>query len=170
VFKLLTEKVPAKRQYKTSWARKVLISLALFLPLCQAAELDYPSDYRTWNHIKTGLVDKTHPLFDQFGGMHHVYVNEPALQALVNHSEYPDGSVLVFDLRAAVPFEGGITQGERKRLDVMYKKKHAYKSTGGWRFESFDASTENRIEPNVTEQCYACHESRVGSDYVFSVY
>jgi hypothetical protein len=102
--------------------------------------------------------------------MHHVYANEQALQALVNDLEYPDGSVLVFDLRAAVPFEGGITQGKRKRLDVMYKDKQAYKSTGGWGFDSFDASAGNRIEQDVVEQCYACHESRVGSGYVFSIY
>ena len=148
----------------------VLTLLVLPLCLCFADEVDYPTAYRNWNHVKSGIVDQKHPLFEAFGGMHHIYANAPALQALKANSEYPDDAVFVFDLMYAVPFDGGIIEGERRRIDVMVKNKIKYANTGGWGFESFKGSTQQRVMQNVTEKCYSCHEAKTDTDYVFSVY
>ena len=132
--------------------------------------IDYPLKYRNWHHTKTSLIDEKHPLFEVFGGIHHIYANEKALRAIRSDSEYADGSVFVFDLLVSVAINGGISEGKRRRLDVMEKNGTKFASTGGWGFESFKGSTEQRIDQNVIEKCYSCHESQVDKDYVFSDY
>jgi hypothetical protein len=122
------------------------------------------------NHIKTSLIDEKHPLFEAFGGIHHIYANGKALLAIRSNSEFADGSVFVFDLLVAVAFNGGISEGKRRRLDVMEKNRAKFSSTGGWGFESFEGSTQQRVDQNVVEKCYSCHEPQVDKDYVFSDY
>src|SRR6266404_5756078 len=84
-----------------------LIPLCLALGLVGAAyaappeksSVAYPTGYRKWAFVKSMVVysDK-HPLFAQFGGLHHVYANAEAMRALVKGGTFPDGSVLVLDL------------------------------------------------------------------------
>ena len=136
----------------------------------EEGKIDYPLEYRNWHHTKTSLIDEKHPLFEAFGGIHHIYANEKALRAVRSDSEYADGSVFVFDLLVAVAFDGGISEGKRRRLDVMEKNKRRFASTGGWGFESFTGSTQQLVEQNVVEKCYSCHESQVDKDHVFSDY
>ena len=136
----------------------------------EEGKIDYPLKYRNWHHIKTSLIDEAHPLFEVFGGIHHIYANEKALQAIRSDSEYDDGSVFVFDLLVAAAFNGGISEGKRRRLDVMEKNRTKFASTGGWGFGSFRGSTRQRVDQNPVEKCYSCHEPQVDKDYVFSDY
>ena len=46
-----------------------------------ALKVDYPEGWRDWTHIKSMVIfDKVHPLFDAFGGIHHVYGNDAAVK------------------------------------------------------------------------------------------
>ena len=100
--------------YRT-YAFLLLLAFPIY-PLYGTEEIkiDYPSGYRNWIHVKTGLIDEKHPLFEQFGGIHHIYANRPALQAMKTESEYPNGSAFVFDLIVSAPYDGGIAEGERR--------------------------------------------------------
>jgi hypothetical protein len=57
-----------------------------------------PLDYRSWTHTKTALrLDPT----KNNSGLHHIYANPQALQALKAGGPYPEGSRLVFNLYEA---------------------------------------------------------------------
>lgn len=57
-----------------------LSSMALALPAISAEPLvPYPEEYRGWHHVKTMVIDEGHPLYEAFGGIHHIYANPKAL-------------------------------------------------------------------------------------------
>jgi hypothetical protein len=140
--------------------------------VAQTAKVKYPEAYRGWLHLKTMVIhDKAHPLFDTFGGIHHVYVNATGAKAARAGGAHPDGSVLVFDLLEAKADGGAMTEGTRKFIGVMVKNAKIHAETGGWGFEVFKG--DGRDERAVTDaktQCFACHQSQRASDYVFSTY
>jgi hypothetical protein len=136
------------------------------------AAVKYPDGYRTWMHLKSmAITDRSHPLFEAFGGMHHVYVNERGRAAARSGGAYPDGSVLVFDLLEGRAESGAITEGPRKLIGVMVKDARAYPETGGWGFEAFkgDSRTE-RLVTDAKTQCFACHQAQKPRDFTFSEY
>jgi hypothetical protein len=56
---------------------------------------------RDIENVKSMVIQKGHPLFDAFGGMHHIYANPAAADALRASKSFPDGAVFVFDLLTA---------------------------------------------------------------------
>lgn len=73
------------------------ITLSITTQVCADSKVDYPEGYRHWTHIKSMLIEPGHPLENPFQGLHHVYGNDKALKGLES-GNYPNGSVLVFDL------------------------------------------------------------------------
>ncbi len=133
-------------------------------------EVAFPSGFREWPHVKSMVIysDKN-PLFGQFGGFHHVYVNQAGLRAMTKGGTFPDGSQLVFDLHEAKDENGAWVEGERKLLAVMVKDRAKYKPTGGWGFEAFkgDSRTE-RLVKDASAECFGCHQPQRANDFVFS--
>jgi hypothetical protein len=127
----------------------------------------YPEGYRKWTHIKTGLIGPTHPGFTFSGGFHHIYGNTKAMEGYVS-GQFPEGSVLVFDVIEAIEKDGSTTQGTRRHVDVMVKDSAKFNSTGGWGYEEFkgDSKTERVLTEPVRSQCFKCHTSQ--KDFVFS--
>ena len=146
----------------------LLLTSAFSLFAYEKPNIDYPSGYRHWVHVKSVLIDEMHPYFKDFGGIHHIYANDKALIAMQNKTKFPDGSVLVFDLIKASAFKGGIEEGKRRRLDVMQKDAKKFQSTGGWGYGSFKEDTDKLVLQDVAKKCYSCHEGRVDKDYVYS--
>jgi hypothetical protein len=134
--------------------------------------VDYPTGYRQWPLVKSMVIysDKN-PLYAQFGGIHHVYVNSEGWRALTKGGTFPDGAVLVFDLLEAKDADGAYTEGDRKLVAVMTKNRAQYRNTGGWGFEAFkgDSRTE-RIVTDPAAQCFACHQKQKDNDFLFSGY
>jgi hypothetical protein len=135
-------------------------------------KVKYPEGYRSWLHLKSMVIhDKSHPLFEAFGGIHHVYVNPRGAKVARSGGTYPDGTVLVFDLLEAKSEGGATTEGSRKFVGVMEKNGGAYAATGGWGFEAFKGDTKDqRVVTDAKTQCFACHQSRQASGYVFSTH
>jgi len=131
----------------------------------------FPSNYRSFTHVKSMVITEGHPLFDAFGGIHHVYANDLALSAMKAGKAYPDGAILVFDLLEAQSGQGALTEGKRKVLALMVKDAKKFADTGGWGFQAFaggDASSP--VVKDAKSECFACHEAQSKSDYVFSAY
>ena len=151
-------------------ARLLLIITMLATPYPSLGDeaIDYPSNYRTWTHVKTALITQSHPLFETFGGIHHVYANDTALRALKGQTEFPEGSVLVFDLFVAELVDGVIGEGPRRRLDVMQKSSVKFSSTDNWGYGSFRESTRQLIFQDIVQKCVGCHATQEGTDFVFS--
>jgi len=128
----------------------------------------YPEGYRNWYHVKSMVLQPGHPLYEGFGGIHHVYANAKAKRGLETGT-YPDGAVFVFDLFEAPSENGAITEGNRKVLAVMERHSTRFATTGGWGFEGFaGGDPTKRLVTNAKEQCLGCHESQKPKDYVFS--
>ncbi len=140
--------------------------------VADAPGLKYPEGYRSWTHVKSMLIhSKDHPLYDPFGGLHHVYVNDKGEKALKNGGTYPDGSLLVFDLYDVKDDNGAYVATDRKFIGLMVKDSKKYKETGGWGWEVFkgNAKTGGNVKDAKTE-CFNCHASQKESDFVFSKY
>jgi hypothetical protein len=132
-------------------------------------EVPYPMGYRMWTHVRTVLIGPQSPAFESFGGLHHIYANEKAMEGY-RAGRFPDGSVLVFELLETNENAGVTTEGQRKRVGVMVKESMRYAETGGWGFESFqgDSQTERRLNAEGRIACFKCHEPQKDRDFVFS--
>jgi len=138
----------------------------------EASSVAYPAGYRKWPLVKSMVIysDK-HPLFGQFGGLHHVYANAEALRALTKGGTFPDGSVLVFDLLEAKDENGAYVEGARKLVAVMTKDRARFKATGGWGFEAFKGDSETeRLVKDPAKECFTCHQQQKDNDFAFSGY
>ena len=134
-----------------------------------AAPVAYPAGYRDWKHVKSMVLEPGHPLYDSFGGIHHLYANEKALEGYAS-GKFPDGAVIVFDLLEAQSEEHAVTEGSRKLIGVMVKDSKQYASTGGWGFEGFkgDSQTERLVGDKAATACFGCHQAQAPRDFVFS--
>ncbi|HXE74586.1 MAG TPA: cytochrome P460 family protein [Candidatus Xenobia bacterium] len=128
----------------------------------------YPQGYRQWTHVKSMVIGEGHPLYAAFGGIHHVYANPPALNALKKGKAFPDGSALVFDLLEATSEGHAVVEGPRKVVGVMQKDSKRFRATGGWGFEGFKGDTRERVVKDPAKECFGCHKTQAQSDYVFS--
>ena len=133
-------------------------------------EVGYPSDYRSWRHLKSMIIQPGHPLEDPFGGIHHIYANQKAISGLKS-GQYETGAAFVFDLLDYVEMNKTVVEAERKRIDVMQYDNEQFSETGGWGFDTFVGnSTTQRLEQDVVAACFTCHMSVKSSNYVFSRY
>ncbi len=149
-----------------------IAALAVFSAPIAWAEtplVPYPEAYRSWHHVKSMVIEPGHPLYNAFGGIHHLYANEKALEGYTA-TRFPDGAVIVFDLLEAVPDNNAVTEGNRKVVGVMHKDADAYSATGGWGFEGFaEGNPDNRVvKGNAAAACFACHEPQQSQDFTFS--
>ena len=129
----------------------------------------YPDGFRHWVHVGTGVIlPGTNPQLKSEEGMHHVFANSKAAEAYAA-GDFPDGSVIVYELRETQQSNGVITEGARRRVDVMIKDSNLNKTTGGWRFERFfgDQQTENAIQDSGAS-CFSCHSKADKHGFVFS--
>lgn len=146
-----------------------LAAAVLAVPALAADPVPYPEGYRDWTHVKSMVIKPGHALYDAFGGIHHLYANEQALQGYETGS-FPDGAVIVFDLLEAHDADNAVQEGARKIVGVMVKDAAAYADTGGWGFEGFKGGsmTERAVGDAAASACFECHTSQAERDYVFS--
>jgi hypothetical protein len=151
-------------------AAALAVSASIAAPaLSQDAPVPYPEGYRDWYHVKSMVIEEGHALYEAFGGIHHIYANEKAVQGY-RAGVFPDGAVIVFDLLEAHHDDNTVTEGARKVAGVMHKDAEKYADTGGWGFEGFAGG--DPASPVVGDQaasaCFSCHLPMREQDYVFS--
>lgn len=134
-----------------------------------APPVPYPEGYRQWMHVKSMVINAGHPLYEAFGGIHHLYANKKAEQGY-KAGKFPDGAVIVFDLLDAKAADNTVQEGARKVVGVMHKDAKKYKATGGWGYEGFkgDSKTERAVAGNAATACHQCHTAQKDKDFVFS--
>ena len=152
--------------------RTALTIFALAIPAAlfaaEKANVDYPTGYRDWAHVKSMVIQPGHPLYEISGGIHHIYANESALEGYRTGS-FADGSVIVFDRMEATDADNAITEGERKMIGVMQKDGNRFAETGGWGFEGFVAGDPTRtVSQDARAACFDCHKTQKDHDSVFS--
>jgi hypothetical protein len=150
-------------------------SIAIVLPALAAAaaavttEVAYPANYRSWTHVKSMVIETGHPLHASFGGIHHLYANEKAIEGY-RTDKFPDGAVIAFDLLEANAKDHAITEGARKVLGVMQRDSVRFAATGGWGFEGFAGGDPDKrvVGANAAAACFACHRAQQSRGFVFS--
>jgi len=128
----------------------------------------YPSGYREWVHVKSGMLGPEFQMESE-RGLHHVYANKTAL-AGIESGTFEDGSILVYDL-ISLSEKGGVgTEGARRRIDVMVKYSRLYADSGGWGFGRFmgDDHEHDVLTADIRKVCVQCHENQKAHGYVFS--
>jgi hypothetical protein len=137
--------------------------------LADGAEVPYPEGYRDWHHVKSMVIEEGHPLYGSFGGIHHLYANDKAVNGY-RKGTFSDGSVIIFDLLEALYDGNAVTEGPRKVLGVMHKDAKKFAATGGWGFEGFGGGdpTNRVVGENAAVACFACHAPQKAQDYTFS--
>ena len=151
------------------WIALSLVFAALSLSLLSAAEsVQYPDNFRRWVHVGTGVILPGGTLPESEQGMHHIFANGKAVDGY-SLGDFPDGSIIVYELREAQQKSGVIFEGDRRRVDVMIKDSSLYKATGGWRFERFLANDQTHdAVSDAGASCFACHANVKSHGFVFS--
>ncbi|MFO1402415.1 MAG: cytochrome P460 family protein [Steroidobacteraceae bacterium] len=136
-----------------------------------APAVPYPHGYRSWQHVKSMLIEPGHPLAGLVEGLHHIYANPKAMTGY-RGGHYADGAVIVLDLLQPVQADQALGEGARKAVIVMHKDHRRYALTGGWGFEVFaaDSRAERKVGGQAAQQCFGCHLARQAHEYVFSEY
>jgi hypothetical protein len=147
----------------------VLAACAATAQLSVGDPVPYPDGYRDWDHVRSMVIQPGHPLYDSFGGIHHIYANEAARSGLERaDGSYADGAVFVFDLLTAESAGGAVTEGARKVVGVMHRDADAFANTGGWGFAGFGGDSRNNVVTDPKQGCFECHTGRESTGYVFS--
>lgn len=129
----------------------------------------FPGEFRVWVHVKSVVImPGANSQMKSEEGMHHIFANQKAADAFAS-GDFPDGSMIVYELRDAQQNNGVITEGDRRRVDVMIKDSTRYSATGGWRFERFWANDQGQDAiKDSGAGCFACHEKAKGHGFIFS--
>jgi cytochrome P460 len=129
----------------------------------------YPNDYRGWVHVKSALITAAHPAYASEGGLHHVYANPKGAEGYKS-GQFPDGSVIVYELLETHEKDGVVSEGARRRVDVMVKDSTRYGNTGGWGFERFLGAdqTTGKVRDAGGTMCFECHAHAREHGFVFS--
>lgn len=135
-----------------------------------SADVAYPENYRSWQHIKSMVISEGHPLYEAVGGIHSIYANPAALEGYRSGKQFSEGSVIVFDLFEAIDAGNAIAEGARKAVIVM-EKNAKYTDTDSWGYQVFDPATrEGTIDATAAKDCHGCHMQQQAGDFVFSAY
>jgi hypothetical protein len=132
-------------------------------------KLDFPRDYRTWVYLTSG-VDMVYT--EGGGGQTHafdnVFVDPAAYRAFQQTGTWPDGTVLVLEIRGAEEHasinKGGRSQAGRMAVEVHVKDAARFK--GGWGFFGFNGEKPATVMPQQAT-CYACHQAHAAVDTTF---
>jgi hypothetical protein len=129
-------------------------------------DIPYPVGYRSWTHVKSGILEQDHPNIN-YRGFNHFYANDQAVTGYQS-GNFPEGSVLVVEvIEAHSKGENYIGEGTRHHMDVMLKDSTNFKATGGWGYAQFEKDNSPRmLTLDQKKTCYNCHVKQ--KDHVFS--
>jgi hypothetical protein len=133
-----------------------------------------PNDYRFWYHVgsKSITADAATAIglpAEVFGNtFDSVFANVVALNDMRNKAKtFRDGAEFVAAFfKLSNPVAGLDQPGELAFVAVMEKDSEEYASTGGWGFSVFGPDKTELTDLEST--CFACHQSKADSDFVFS--
>jgi cytochrome P460 len=121
------------------------------------AAVAYPENFRSWSHVKSGVIGPQHKNFASLGGIHHVYANTEAMSGYRTR-KFPEQSVIVFEWLEWREQDGAFLEGPRRQIDVMVRDSQRFASTGGWGFQRFVKDTQELAAAPTPQQCFACHD------------
>jgi hypothetical protein len=134
-----------------------------------------PAGYREWVYLTSGLgmtygpaqpASNQPPLFDN------VFASPAAYREFLRSGTWPDGTMLVLELRRAQANvsinNGGHTQGEVVAIEAAVKDRKRYPN-GGWAYFTFGGprGADAAAPLADTASCYACHSKNAAVENTF---
>ena len=130
-------------------------------------EMVFPSDYRTWVWLSSGLgmsyssaSENDHPKFDN------VFVSPTAYRAFLSTGTWQAGTVFVLEIRASRQ-QGSINQAGHFQGDLLDVEAHVKKPDGRWAFYGFGNGGKPAPPIPPDASCYSCHQQRGAVDTTF---
>lgn len=132
--------------------------------------LQFPSDYRRWVFLSSGHgmsyipgPAAGDPPFDN------VFVNPSSYDHFLKTGTWPDGTMLVLEIRGSqskgsINQSGAFQAGDPFAVEVHLKDSKQF--TGGWAFFRFRRREPAQIIPAAAE-CYSCHQQNAAVDTTF---
>jgi Cytochrome P460 len=134
-------------------------------------QLRAPEQYRDWVYLSSGF-DMSYNPGGQMGAQHqfdNVFVNPEAYRVFKEKGTWPDGTMLVLEVRGAEGRasinQNGSYQGSQVR-GVEVHVKDSTRFQGNWAFFGFDSNKTAQKIP-VSADCYSCHQQHGAVDTTF---
>ena len=133
--------------------------------------LKFPVDYRQWVYLSSGFdmsytagASPDHHMFDN------VFVDPASYQAFLRTGTWPDGTMLVLEIRGAQD-KGSINQAghyqDESTMGVEVHIRDSRRFPGNWAFFAYnDPGASGRLLPQTAE-CYTCHAAHAAVDTTF---
>ncbi len=146
-------------------------------PQFTGTSLAMPANYREWVFLASGLgmtYDPNGARPNARQNFTNVFVNPPAYREFLKSGAWPNGTMLMLEIRASES-EGSINKGGSYQTGVVGMEVHvkdARFSDGGWAFYNFGSrdgllkSAEPIPAPRVNE-CIECHTKNGAVDRTF---
>ena len=151
--------------------RAITVAVCSVISLIAGADatVPFPQDYREWVHVKSAVITPSHAAYKTEGDLHHIYANKLAVDGY-RTGTFADGAFIVYELLETREMAGLVSEGPRRRLDVMVRDRERYAATGGWGFERFPGAsqTERAVRDRGATMCFSCHAKQKERDFVFS--
>ena len=139
-----------------------------------AGDLLFPGDYREWIFLSSGVnmsyspnagtAEPGTPIFDN------VFVNPASYRAFLAAGKWPDGTVMVLEIRCGSNKgsinQAGHFQGPDLR-DIEVHVKDTQRFEGGWAFFGFNREGGGGKKFAQSANCYSCHEAHGAVDTTF---
>lgn len=135
-------------------------------------KLKFPSGYREWIYLTSGVDMSYSPQMDMGGGsmFDNVFVNPEAYQAFLKTGTWPDKTVMVLETRKAGSKSSINKSGHFQTGDVMGREVHMKdegRFPGKWAFFGFDDKEAPGEMFAKDMACYSCHEQHAAVDTTF---
>lgn len=134
-------------------------------------KLQFPSRYREWIYLSTGLDMSYNPtamVMDR-STFDNVFVDPAAYQAFRNTGHWPDKTIFALEVRGAesngsINKRGHFQSTQRMAVEVHIKDEKRF--SGGWAFFAFDDEKPAEMIP-AGASCYSCHQQHGAVDTTF---
>ena len=129
-------------------------------------ELKAPAKYREWIYLTSGFDMSYSPEAAGHSMFDNVFVKPKAYAAFLATGTWPNGTVLVLEVRGAEG-RGSINRsGHYQASQVASLEAHVKDKAGKWGFFSFGNKDRAKLIP-PTAGCYSCHAEHAAVDTTF---
>jgi hypothetical protein len=140
------------------------------LPRYASGALLRPADYERWIAVGASLGLSYAGGSSPHEAFHQVFIAPHAFDAFRKTGTFPEGTLLVLELREAgrrvLPARGGLFAGERVGVEAAVKDTRA--TPEGWAYYSFGDGSRDTARPFPASACFSCHNAHAGTDNVFT--
>ncbi|HEY3639116.1 MAG TPA: cytochrome P460 family protein [Rhizomicrobium sp.] len=141
------------------------------LHIDDAGKLAFPTNYREWVFLSSGL-DMSYSADTPMAGQHlfnNVFAPRAAYEGFLKSGTWPDGTVLMLEVRAGKTNQSILKHGEIQTEEIVGTEAHVKDSRfkGGWAFFPFDSDHKPATEIPHDATCYSCHQAHAAADTTF---